>query len=595
MNHSPPGSCAPGDVADMLSALDLAGNNTGANAEIREVLARAHATLSAVHLDAQHARIRYQTLFDAVPDPVSVIAWDGTVLDLNRAGIRAYRRPREDIVGQPIHLLNPELPQDHLIPVWECLNRGDTYVIEVTNRRSDGTRFPVEVHSAAFRQDGADCIVAVARDLSKRLEAERRYHALMESIDTGIIVQDLQGSPLFANAAAMRMLGIVDGEPLAEALDPAAWRVVDGDGCEIEPAGYPHQRALDSGQIVRSTVIGLYHRVRGRLLWFSVTVVPQFAPDGDVPEHVLSMLQDITAMKRENALFERAQALAQIGGWELDTSLDQLYLTIGARRILGHDPAPASLHDWLALLEPADRARLRVAIDEACSGASSIHIDLPLQRGDGLPCWVRVMGECPPMGVVQSRLIGTVQDITIGRRAEDHLRARTRIDPLTGLLNRDAILQALTDRLDASTGASVAVLYVDLDRFKPVNDALGHAAGDRLLIEAAQRIVTAADGHGLAARIGGDEFLVVCDSDGVTPVRIATRIVDAFAPAFHLDAAEFNVTASVGIACAPQDGHHAQALVQAADAAMYDSKRQGRNGWKAFSASHPDGHAGTLG
>ena len=583
MSSAPPGLLPPGDVADTLAALHDARQAPGIDAETRALLARAHASLAALEQEAEHARVRYRTLFDAVPDPVSVIAWDGTVLDLNRAGMQAYRRPREEIVGQPIHVLNPELPQDHMMPVWECLNRGDTYVIEVTNRRSDGTRFPVEVHSAAFQQDGRECIVAVARDLTKRQNAERRYRSLMESLDTGIVVHDASGTPLFANAAAMRMLGIDDGQLLRDALNPVAWLVVDADGREIERAQFPHRRAIDGGQIVRSTVIGMHHRERRSLTWLSVTVVPQFAPDGDVPEQVLSLLQDITEMKRENALFERAQSLARIGGWELDTSRERLYLTGGARRIFGRDPAPRSLQDWLAMLHPADQARLRVAVDQARTGVASIDLDLPLQRDDGQACWVRIMGESPPLGVLQSRIIGTVQDITASRHTEDALRARTRTDPLTGLLNRDAIEHALVQCLEESLQkptATVAVLYVDLDRLKAVNDALGHAAGDRLLVEAAQRIGSAVAGCGLVARIGGDEFLVVCAGEDIDPPAVAKRIVEAFAVPFVLDDAAFDVTASVGIACTPQSGTTAQTLMQAADTAMYDSKRRGRNGWR---------------
>ena len=80
-------------------------------------------------------------------------------------------------------MLNPDLPKDHLVPVWDTLLRGETYVIEVTNMRADGSRFPVEVHSALLRQDDRDCIVAVARDLSARAEAELRYRELMETVE----------------------------------------------------------------------------------------------------------------------------------------------------------------------------------------------------------------------------------------------------------------------------------------------------------------------------------------------------------------------------------------------------------------------------
>ena len=140
-------------------------------------------------------RNRFRALFDAVPDPVSILSWDGTVLDLNKAGMAAYNRPRADIIGNNIDILNPDLPRDHLAPVWEVLNRGGTYVVEVTNMRADGTRFPVEVHSAGFFDEGSPRIVAVARDLSKRHEAEVRYRELMELLDNGMLVGKGKNAP----------------------------------------------------------------------------------------------------------------------------------------------------------------------------------------------------------------------------------------------------------------------------------------------------------------------------------------------------------------------------------------------------------------
>lgn len=143
-----------------------------------------------------------------MPDPVTVLDAEGIVLDINKAATAAYRPPLDEIIGKPIHVLNPELPRDHLNPVWETLNRGETYVIEATNMRADGTRFPVEVHSAGFDHDGRKCIVAVARDLSGRREAEMRYHELMETIDQGILVLDVNGRMVHANATTMRLFGI---------------------------------------------------------------------------------------------------------------------------------------------------------------------------------------------------------------------------------------------------------------------------------------------------------------------------------------------------------------------------------------------------
>ena len=162
----------------MLAAIERVLADPGLPPSARRVLEQARDALAHSAENALAAQQRYQAVFDAVPDPVSIIGWDGTVLDLNQAGLNAYRRPRTDIVGKPIHVLNPDLPRDHMAPVWEALGRGGSYVVEVSNMRGDGTRFPVEVHSAAFDQDDEKLIVAVARDLSGRRDAETRFAQL---------------------------------------------------------------------------------------------------------------------------------------------------------------------------------------------------------------------------------------------------------------------------------------------------------------------------------------------------------------------------------------------------------------------------------
>ena len=229
MTAKPPASGLPrppeaADAAVTLAALEAACEATDLPDAARVLLKQACDALRASAQDAQTARLRYHALFDAVPDPVSILDETGTVLDLNKAGLAAYRRPREEIVGQPIHVLNPELPHDHLNPVWERINRGQTYVIEVTNMRGDGSRFPVEVHSAGFVHDGRNCIVAVARDLSGRRDAEWRYRELMETIDRAILVQDTSGRVMHANIAAMRLFGIGEGQRINDELRSGRWR-----------------------------------------------------------------------------------------------------------------------------------------------------------------------------------------------------------------------------------------------------------------------------------------------------------------------------------------------------------------------------------
>lgn len=564
----------------VLAQLDAAAADTTLPDATRRLLADAADALRGATAGIQDAQMRYHALFHAVPDPVSVIDADGTVLDLNKAGMSAYRRPRHEVVGKPIHVLNPDLPPDHMAPVLDALDRGETYVVEVSNMRADGTRFPVEVHSAGYEYEGRRCIVAVARDLSRRREAETRYHDLMELIDKGIIIQSAEGTLLHANTAAMRMVGLREASPQSrEGNLPEHWLALRADGSEMPVSEYPAMRALREGRLVGSTLIGLYHRLRRKLVWLSVTSIPHYAAGSDRPDQVLSMFSDVTVLKRDSALFDRVQTLASIGGWEWDRASDNLYLTREAARILAQGQRPGSMDAMLACLLPGDADRLRRALAGTGEGAG-FELDLQGARGDGHAFWARVIGERGRGEAGADHVIGTLQDVTISKHGEQNLRVLARSDPLTGLLNRDAMLAEIGDRLGGAKAAPMAVLYIDLDRFKLVNDVLGHAAGDSLLTAAADRLRRAVGEEGLIARFGGDEFLVACacGDDAQRPERLADAILDAFSVGFGFDKDEFVVTASIGLARSPQDGNDAQTLIQHADAAMYESKRRTRNG-----------------
>ena len=572
-----------GDPARLQEALRQASVDESLDDATRQLMQQALELLRVTTTQKDWALLRYRTLFDAVPDPVSILAEDGTVLDLNKAGMTAYKRQREEIVGQNINVLNPELPHDHMDPVWEALNRGDSYVIEVTNMRGDGTRFPVEVHSANFVFDGRKSLVAVARDLSKRHEAELRYRELMEVIDKGIVVQNQAREIIYANRAAMRILGVGEGKRSND-FNLEHWRIVDQDGREMTSDALPAHRALATGQVIESMLLGLYHRVHKQLLWLTVTSVPQFAPGGSKPAQVTSLFSDVTALKRDSALFDRAQSLAHIGGWEWDAGRDRVYLTEEAVRILGPAQTPENVEAMLASLREPDRRRFRTAMENVVQTGGGFDLELQGSRQDGHPFWIRVIGEAEASDPTASRITGTLQDISLDKRAEETLRIQARTDPLTGLMNRDAVLNELGTRLIDPVHAQVALLYIDLDRFKTVNDVLGHSAGDELLMQAAARILAAVGTEGLVARFGGDEFLVVCDASGdpAQPERLADAVLGAFAESFRFGKDEFAITASIGIARAPEDGLRPQQLIQNADIAMYDSKHRARNGWQAF-------------
>ncbi len=164
------------------------------------------------------------------------------------------------------------------------------------------------------------------------------------------------------------------------------------------------------------------------------------------------------------------------------------------------------------------------------------------------------------------------------RRTRRELEYRATHDPLTGLVNREAFADRLTGALEARDGCGVAVLVVDLDRFKQVNDRLGHAAGDRLLELAAKRLAAAVRPTDVVGRLGGDEFAAAMTAEEAGPVALGTaeRIATSLAIPFALGPDTAAVEASVGVAVSPDHGRDAETLLANADAAMYHAKRTGR-------------------
>lgn len=299
---------------------------------------------------------------------------------------------------------------------------------------------------------------------------------------------------------------------------------------------------------------------------------------------IVIVARDISSLQRDETLFRRVQELALIGTWQWNRSTDALYLTLEAQHILGAHTPPTSMSALLACLSTDDSHRLRHMLT-AISEGTGFDLELQGQQADGRPFWVSMIGEPDPNDIAGLHFSGTLQDITARKRAEAELRHQAHTDALTGLLNRDAILDHVSSELHSGMGQHLAVLYIDLDRFKIVNDLQGHEAGDELLMEAAQRIRNAVGQLGQIARFGGDEFLVTTRTDTAPdrPEHLARLIQSAFAVPFQLGKDEFNITTSIGISRGISDGHTSKQLIQNADVAMYESKRRRRNGFHTFS------------
>jgi diguanylate cyclase (GGDEF)-like protein/PAS domain S-box-containing protein len=193
-----------------------------------------------------------------------------------------------------------------------------------------------------------------------------------------------------------------------------------------------------------------------------------------------------------------------------------------------------------------------------------------------------------------SGMLASGDDVTERRRNEQQIAYLAYHDPLTGLPNRTLLEEHLRLALARSrrTEAGVALLHIDLDNFKLVNDSLGHTAGDELLCRLATRLSERVRATDLLSRHGGDEFLLMLADLQEDPIEVAERvagtIADALAEPFEVAGAEFQLTASIGISTAPRDADNAETLINNADTAMYQAKQVARGGWTVFAADRLD-------
>ncbi|MDQ1519550.1 MAG: hypothetical protein QOI55_623 [Actinomycetota bacterium] len=256
----------------------------------------------------------------------------------------------------------------------------------------------------------------------------------------------------------------------------------------------------------------------------------------------------------------------------LDRDLTIQYVSPAMSTLLGFEPGECVGRPVSKLVAGADDAvgsDWFLALERAGGTVTS---ELTLAHRTGSLRTVEVTSTSRADGTI----VGNIHDVTEQRSLERELRHQANHDVLTGLMNRAALTEAVERHtVDAVVVETISVLFVDLDGFKEVNDALGHETGDAVLVEAARRIVGAVPAHALAGRLGGDEFLVVLhDTDNEAGSAIALRILDALARPWPIPGCA--ISASIGVATTGHQPEAVEDILRRADEAMYDAKRQGK-------------------
>ncbi len=296
-------------------------------------------------------------------------------------------------------------------------------------------------------------------------------------------------------------------------------------------------------------------------------------------------------LKRSEDRLAEAQSVAHVGSWEWDFKNQEIYCSEELYRILGLDVKPNHVNTLFGALfervHPEDQAEVKKRIATAFEAQEPYRVEHRLVLPDKSVRYL--MGQ----GLIHwdstnkpDRLIGTVFDITSRKQAEDEVKRLAFQDGLTGLANR----VLLTERLELELaharrqGTTLAVMFLDLDRFKVINDSLGHSVGDWLLCQVSDRIRDVLRSSDTVARQGGDEFIVVLpDVKNAGNVKsVASKLLNAIGHMYEYEEHELYISSSIGIALFPVNGQTSDELLKNADAAMYYAKSKGKASFQFY-------------
>ncbi len=318
--------------------------------------------------------------------------------------------------------------------------------------------------------------------------------------------------------------------------------------------------------------------------------------------YMIGVARDITLRKRNERQMARAKErldLALSGSrlalWDWDLKNNKVYFNESWSALLGGEPRESTFggDEVKAWNHPDDRGVFSVAMGNALKGVSDgfdCEYRVPNEAGEWI--WVHSRGKVTQRddAGLALRMTGTSTNVSTRKLAEERAEYLATRDPLTGLPNRvllhDRLEQGVSNAARHRTG--FAFMFIDLDRFKTINDSLGHQVGDELLKGVAARLIACVRASDTVARLGGDEFAVILenlrDTDDEGAQQVAEKMIAAMGAPMMVDGQPLNTSCSIGISLYPADGRDSATLMKNADVAMYYAKEKGRNNYQFFSA-----------
>jgi diguanylate cyclase (GGDEF)-like protein/PAS domain S-box-containing protein len=504
---------------------------------------------------------RYRLLVELSPDAI-VVHENGVLTYTNPAGVRFLgARSAEEVIGYPImKVVRPEAVPDMMRRIGGLTTPGAaTDPSEATIVRFDGTTIDVELVSVRTTWEGRPAFQVILRDVTAQKAAEATLHyqaALVAHVSDAIIATTAEGIVTTWNPAAEA----VYGRSAADAVGRPVAALV---GAPLDPAAIVREGGMARAVHRRSDGTTLVIRVSSAEMDAGyVLVCADETARRRAEQHfttVVASLEEGVLVVGPNGLVESANPAAE------------RVLGIRAERLIGSPTTACPLYDEQGARLPESEYP---CVQTRRTGLPHNGRVVRVRRPDGQDIWLSV--SCRPLtqlNTYPASVVVSFTDITERKSIAARLEHDATHDGLTGLANRTLVIRHLSSRMGA-----MSVLFVDLDKFKVINDSLGHAVGDKVLRIVGERLRRRVRGGDLVGRLGGDEFVVVVRDVSQEDVRrLAQHLRDAVATPVHVDGRQLHLDASIGIVtAAPGDPRSGEDLLRDSDVAMYQAKSQGR-------------------
>ncbi|MDD4881866.1 MAG: PAS domain S-box protein, partial [Gallionellaceae bacterium] len=540
---------------------------------------------------------RNRAILDTAVDGILVVDESNCMTYANPAISQLTGYSHEELQNRPITDLMPERFRDrHDTAFKEYLRTGQPrmpwHQLAFVLQHRDGHDIPVEVSIGLHHGAGRHQFIGILRDVTERRQGEERLHAsqqmlqhVINTVPHFVFWKDRDSRYLGCNEAFARLGGMAQsGDLIGKSDYEMNWhRYADL---------YRHDdlQVMENG-ITKHNIVEPLALDDGHTAWLETSKVP-LRDSQDRVIGVLGVFQDITERR---AVEDRLRQSAEV----FESTTNGIAITDRAANIIAVNHAFTEITGYTEVEVLGKNPRLLQSgrHDEAFyqgiwksitqTGAWSGEITNRRKNGEVYPEWLTISSVKDDAGNL-SNYVGVFADISQIKQFQDKLEHLAHYDPLTDLPNR-LLLSARLDHAIERAGREhtlLALLFIDLDRFKTVNDGLGHPAGDRLLQEVAKRLVRHIRAEDTVARLGGDEFVLALEGlDDTSRVSaLAEKLLVVLTRPFDLDGQAVFIGASIGISTYPVDGKDAATLLKNADAAMYRSKEDGRNTYRFYNA-----------